>query len=201
MTKSRAQRLAQWRERLNASGLPVFSRTVREIRNVSSSRASSAQDLSDVIGHDASMAARVIQIANSPLFNLQNRDIDTINAAVVMVGFDAVRDLVISVSVIEEMLKGHQHTRVGQHMARAFHAAAQARSFARQGGEKAEEVFVGALLKYVGEMAFWSRAEREAIAIEAELQPGRSGRGRSGDSRSVHASRRRSSPPTAAGSP
>ena len=105
------EKLEQWRGNLNASGLPVFSRTVREIRNVSTSRRSSAQDLSDVIGHDASMAARVIQIANSPLFNLQNRDIDTINAAVVLVGFDAVRDLVISVSVIEEMLKGRQHAR------------------------------------------------------------------------------------------
>lgn len=166
------EQLDSWRGRLNASGLPVFSRTVREIRNVSTSRRSSAQDLSDVIGHDASMAARVIQIANSPLFNLQNRDIDTINAAVVLVGFDAVRDLVISVSVIEEMLKGRQHVRVGQYMARAFHAAAQARSFAKACGDKTEEVFVGALLKQVGAMAFWSRAEREAIAVEAEMEKG-----------------------------
>ena len=166
------RRLELWRGKLNASGLPVFSRTIRDIRNVSSNSRSSARDLSDVIGHDASMAARVIQIANSPLFNLQNRDIDTISSAVVLVGFDAVRELAISVSVIEEMLKGRQHARVGQHMAQAFHAAAQARSFARICGHKSEEVFVAALLKDVGDMAFWSRAEREAMAIEALVVSG-----------------------------
>ncbi len=167
-----ALRVERWRGKLNASGLPVFSRTIRDIRNVSSSSRSSARDLSDVIGHDASMAARVIQIANSPLFNLQNRDIDTISSAVVLVGFDAVRELAISVSVIEEMLKGSQHARVGQHMAQAFHAAAQARAFARICGHKCEEVFVAALLKEVGDMAFWSRADREAEAIETLLADG-----------------------------
>jgi HD-like signal output (HDOD) protein len=167
-----ADKLEHWRSRLTATGLPVFSRTVREIGNVSSSKAASAQDLSDVIGHDASMAARVIRIANSSLFNLQNRDIDTINAAVVMVGFDAVRDLAISVSVIEEMLKGHKHARLGKQLARAFHAAAQARSFAKCSGDNSEEVFVGALLKHVGEMAFWSRAEGEAEDVEAEILRG-----------------------------
>ncbi len=169
---TQTQRLELWRGKLNASGLPVFSRTIRDIRNVSSSSRSSAQDLSDVVGNDASMAARVIQIANSPLFNLQNRDIDTISSAVVLVGFDAVRELAISVSVIEEMLKGRQHARVRQHMAQAFHAAAQARSFARVCGHKSEEVFVAALLKHVGDMAFWSRAEREAMAIEALVMRG-----------------------------
>lgn len=172
MTTAQTNKLEGWRVRLNASGLPVFSRTIREINSISTSQRSSAQDLSDAIGHDASMAARVIQIANSPAFNLQHREIDTISTAVVMLGFDAVRDLVITVSVIEEMLRGDQHARVGKHMARAFHAAAQARSFAVSAGDKPEEVFVGALLKQVGEMAFWSRADVEAEAIEALLQGG-----------------------------
>jgi HDOD domain len=90
----------------------------------------------------------------------------------VLVGFDAVRELAISVTVIEEMLKGRQHARVGQHMAQAFHAAAQARAFARICGHKCEEVFVAALLKEVGDMAFWSRAEQEAEAIETLVADG-----------------------------
>ncbi len=164
--------LEEWRESLNGSRLPIFSQTVRDVKDISSSRASSARDLSEAIGHDASMAARVIQIANSPLFNLQNKNIDTINTAVVMVGFDAVREIAITVGVIEEMLKGYQHERVAQHLSRAFHAAAQARCFANRRDEKADEVFVAALLKEVGAMAFWSRAEREAVVLEAELQRG-----------------------------
>ncbi len=172
MATVKTDKVNKWREYLSGSRLPVFSRTVRDVRKVATSHFSSADDLSDVIGHDASMAARVIQIANSPLFNLQNREIDTISAAVVMVGFDAVREIAITVGVIEEMLKGSQHHRVGRHMARAFHAAAQARAFARHCGGRPDEVFVAALLRQVGEMAFWSRAGREATAIEMRLKQG-----------------------------
>ena len=170
-----SQALEKWRERLNGSGLPVFARTVRDIGEVATSRATSAQDLSEVIGHDASMAARLIRIANSSVFNLQNRPIDTINSAVVLIGFDGVRELAVSVSVIEEMLKGNQHARLSQLMAHAFHAAAHAKFFAaRNKTEHAEEVFVAALLKQVGEMAFWSRAGDEARDIENRLADGSS---------------------------
>jgi HD-like signal output (HDOD) protein len=170
-------RLQAMREKLGSSGLPVFARTVREVTSVATSSASSADDLSDVIGKDASMSARLIRVANSPMFNLQNRQIDTISAAVVLTGFDAVRELAVSVSVIEQMLKGRQHAKVAQHMARAFHAAAQAKAFAvSQGDECPEEVFVAALLKEVGEMAFWSADTEESVELEARLANGEESR-------------------------
>ncbi len=165
-----SQKLDQWRARLNTSSLPVFARTVRDIRHVATDKGASADDLSEVVGHDVSMSARLIQVANSPIFNLQNRLIDTISTAVVMIGFDAVKDLALSVSVIEEMLKGNMHARVVQFMSRSFHAAVQARSFTKlEGHEQADEVFAAALFKYVGQMAFWSRAEGEAVELEKSL--------------------------------
>lgn len=164
------QKLDQWRARLNTSSLPVFARTVRDVRHVATDKGASADDLSEVVGHDVSMSARLIQVANSPIFNLQNRLIDTISTAVVMIGFDAIKDLALSVSVIEEMLKGNMHARVAQFMSRSFHAAVQARAFAKlEGHEQADEVFAAALFKYVGQMAFWSRAEEEAVELEMLL--------------------------------
>lgn len=173
MAEQAPGKLEQWRARLNASGLPVFARTVRDISHIANSEATSASDLSQVIGQDAAMAVRILQIANSSLFNLQNRSVETISEAVVLVGFNAVRELAISVSVIEELLKGDQHGQLGAIMARAFHAAAQAKFLAeRQSVSGTEEVFVAALLKQVGEMAFWARAERDAERLEAQLQQG-----------------------------
>ena len=167
--------LDKWRERLNASDLPVFARTVRKVGEVATSQRSSAQDLSEVIGHDASMAARLIRIANSPMFNVQNRSIETISNAVVLIGFDSVRDLAVSISIVEEVLKGNRHARVGQLMAHAFHAAAHAKSFAVHNKvDHAEEIFVAALLKQVGEMAFWSRAGAETTQIESRVADGAS---------------------------
>jgi len=51
-------------------------------------------------------------------------------------------------------------------MARSFHAAVQARDFAeRRGDEAAEEVFIAALLRYVGEITFWCVAGEEGKKI------------------------------------
>ncbi len=163
------QALANGRERLNGTGLPVFARTVREISVVATDRVSSAKDLSDVVSHDAGMTSRLIQITNSSLFNLQSR-VDTISSAVVVMGFDAVRELAVSVSVIDEVLKGENHERVSRCMAHGFHAAAHAKTLSQHLlDSKSEEVFVASLLRYVGEMAFWSRAGEEAQQLDAAL--------------------------------
>ena len=158
--------LQEWRERLNASGLPAFARTVREIASVARDADASAQDLSRVVSRDAAMTARLIHIANSSLFNLQGKPVETVSNAIVLLGFDAVRDLAVSVSVIDEMLKGDQHSQLGHLMAHGFHAAAHAKSFVSEAGAKgSEEVFVATLLKDIGPMAFFSRAGDEADVL------------------------------------
>ena len=68
LSQQARESLQEWRESLNGSRLPIFSQTVRDVKDISSSRATSARELSEAIGRDASMAARV-SIANSPLFN------------------------------------------------------------------------------------------------------------------------------------
>ena len=68
------------------------------------------------------------------MFNVQNRSIETISNAVVLIGFDSVRDLAVSISIVEEVLKGNRHARVGQLMAHAFHAAALAAGGKDNGG-------------------------------------------------------------------
>lgn len=167
------QDLDAWVDKLSASGMPIFSETVRAVSGVVSRRETSAHDLAGAIGRDAALAARLLKVANSPLFNLQHRDIDTISSAVVLLGFDAVRDLAISLSLIEQVLKGRSHERVTRSLARSFHAAAQARSFsAALHDDCPEGVFVAALLRNIGEMAFWANAREEAAAIDRLIRAG-----------------------------
>ena len=153
--------------------MPIFARTVSDVAAVTRDEATSASDLSEVVGHDASMASRLLRIAGSTLFNLQGRKIETISAAIVLIGFDAVRELAVSLALIEHVLQGRQHHRVTQHMGRAFHAAAQAKAFARFRKDKCpEEVFVAALLQQLGAMSFWASAAPEGDAIERLVDAG-----------------------------
>ncbi len=149
--------LGAWVQRLSERGMPIFARTAQDIGKVTSRSDSTASELSRVVLQDASMTARLLRIANSPLFNVTGRTISTVSRAVVLLGFDEVRSICLSIAVVESMLRGPQRQRVLDEMARSFHAAVQARSFAEQRKDKApEEVFIATLLCQLGDMAFWT---------------------------------------------
>ena len=174
LSSETSPQLEHWQARLNSSCLPAFARSIREIAHVASANDSSAADLSEAVSHDVAVTTRLLQIANSSLFNVQGGTIDTVSSAVVLVGFNAVRDLAVTISLIDEMLKGKRQDRVARMMAHAIHSAVHAKGFAASiEGVNAEEVFVATLLKEVGHMAFWSQAEDEADAVQATAGAGK----------------------------
>ena len=162
--------LDAWREQVHLSALPVFARTVRDVGLVANSVASSAGDLSQVVGKDPGLTTKVVRIANSPIFNLQNRSVASIPEAVVLIGFDSIKDLAVSVTVLEEFRKGRSPERVGSLMAQGFHTATQARYLAGQLSDTPlDEVFLAGLLQDLGAMAFWAHGEAESEALEQAL--------------------------------
>jgi HD-like signal output (HDOD) protein len=59
---------------------------------------SSLMDLADVISYDPAISAKILKIANSPLYG-QVSEIDTINRAVSLLGTKTVHDTVLAISV------------------------------------------------------------------------------------------------------
>lgn len=162
-----------WVNAITEDELPLFAQSLSEISTVASQARSSAGDLAQVISLDVSMSVRLLKIANSPMLNPQNRTIDSVRAAVVLMGFDAVRDLAFSLSLVSELHGERAHPRVVELLAHAFHAASQAQVLALAGrDESPEEVFVAGLLLNVGEMAFWSRPRPETRDIDVRLAGG-----------------------------
>jgi HD-like signal output (HDOD) protein len=166
--------LGTWVQRLSERGMPIFARTAQDIGKVTSNIDSTASELSRVVLQDAAMTARLLRIANSPLFNVTGRTISTVSRAVVLLGFDEVRSICLSIAVVESMLKGPQKDRVLDEMARSFHAAVQARSFSEKRGDQApEEVFIATLLYQLGDMAFWTFSGPMGRELDAALaKPG-----------------------------
>lgn len=168
--------LVEWVERLSDKGMPVFAKTVKDIAGVAADRESSAAELSRVILQDAAMTARLLRVANSPIYGLSQsgRAISTVSRAVVLLGFDTVRSLCLTLAVIDSLGDGSQKTRIAGHMARSFHAAVQARALAEKRRDPSpEEVFIATLLCNIGDLAFWSLNSGIADRLEAALrQPG-----------------------------
>ncbi|MGI9325230.1 MAG: HDOD domain-containing protein [Pseudomonadales bacterium] len=160
--------LARWLERAESTNVPVFSATVSEVTSIVDSSRSSAQDLAAAIGHDAALTAKLLKLANSPLFLQQGRSARTIGSAVVLLGFNAVRDLAITLSIIDRATRGPEFTPLLDTLLRAFHCAGQARAIALSGAtEEPEELFLAGLLSRLGELVFWASQMPETDALAA----------------------------------
>ena len=158
--------LDNWIHRISENELPIFKYTVSAINNVVSDDDSSTSDLSHIILRDANLTARVLRVANSATYNATGSTISTISRAIVYIGFNLVRDISMSLAIIDALLTGKAKEHVMKLMASSFHAAVQARDYAeRRGDSSAEEVFIAALLSNLGEMIFWCVAGEDGDRI------------------------------------
>jgi len=166
--------LAEWIERIRGREMPVFAHTVDALRRIVGDERASASVLAQVILKDAPMTTKVLRLANSAYFNQSHQGVSTVSRAIVVLGFDPVAQLALSVALIDSLLGGGVRSRIHREMARSFHAAVQARwAIRRRGEQQGEEVFIAALLSRVGEMAFWCFGGEQAQALSRCLDQGK----------------------------
>jgi HD-like signal output (HDOD) protein len=162
-----------WIKQLNEKDMPVFSGTVAEVSVVVNSSDTSASDVANVVLRDASLTGRVLKAVNSFHFNPTNHTINTVSRAVMVMGFDQVRVLTLSMVLVDNLTQGYQRQKLIDEMASAFHAATQAQEFARinRVGDP-EDLFVATLLSRLGKMAFWAFAGKQADDLLEKLESG-----------------------------
>jgi len=155
-----------WIARLNQEDMPIFGRTVQAIVSIAEDSESSISELANVILQDSSMTSKVLRLANTAFYNPSNRSVSTVSRAVMLVGFDTIRAISLTLALVESIVRSGNRDHLMAELARSLHAATQARSLARTMGDSAaEEIFVATLLYNVGELAFWCFAKEEGEAL------------------------------------
>lgn len=162
-----------WIKQLSEKDMPVFSGTVAEVSAVVNSDDTSASDVAHVVLRDASLTGRVLKAVNSFHFNPTSQPINTVSRAVMVMGFDQVRVLTLSMILVDNLSRGKQRQKLIDEMASAFHAATQAQEFARinKVGDP-EDLFVATLLSRLGKMAFWAFADEQAEQLLEKIEEG-----------------------------
>ena len=175
MDEAENEELENWLRRLSEEEMPALANTAQKIADLAEDENSNINDLAEIISQDAAMTANVLRLTNSA-YHIPSSKNNTINRALVMLGFNEVRTMCLTVSVLKQMTEKSSHSQLTKLMGRAFHAAVQARSLAIQRGERApEEVFISALMYNLGEMAFWCFGGEQAEKLGKELEkPGTS---------------------------
>ena len=92
--------------RLEGAGtLRTLPEVVRKICLMLESRESSSAELGRLISTDQVVTARVLRLVNSSFYGFPNR-ISTITQALVLLGFNVMKGILLGISVVEEMNRG-----------------------------------------------------------------------------------------------
>lgn len=122
----------------------------------------SSEDLAQVIVQDQAIASKVLKLVNSPFYGFSGR-IQSISQGIVILGFNAVKNLVLSTSVIDAF-RGATSGELFRLDTLWVHSAAVATT-AKLLAERTkvcdpEDAFVGALLHDIGKVLLWTSEPR-----------------------------------------
>ncbi|MBM4176719.1 MAG: HDOD domain-containing protein [Ignavibacteria bacterium] len=79
--------------------LPTLPNVANEIMNMIDKPYVSAAKLAKLISQDQGMVAKILSLANSPVYGLTQK-VSTIELAIVVLGFDTIKELIISLSIL-----------------------------------------------------------------------------------------------------
>lgn len=172
-TPSRMNSTQAWVSYLSKVELPVLANTLRQINELTDNRNSTVNELANVILNDAQLTSQVLRLSNTVFYNQTRTQVSTISRAITLIGFDSVKSMAISSLIVDSLLQRNDRPHLLRCLARAIHAAVQARCLMPRRNEHAlEEVFIGALLMNIGELAFWSCETDQASDLEQHLGEG-----------------------------
>lgn len=134
--------------------LPTLPRTVLRITELVNDPRASAKDLSIIITDDQVLTARLLKLVNSSFYGFPQR-VSTVTGAIVLLGFDAIRNLLLTTSVLDLFPARIAKVRRDQeqlwdHSLGCAIGAKSIGNFLRH--EKLEELFVAGLLHDIGKI-------------------------------------------------
>ena len=148
-------------------GLPPLPAAVQRLCEMADDPDARLQEMADIILSDQSLTARVLRVANSAFYGFSGR-IGTVNQAIVLLGFHAIRNMALSLSLMSVRVGGH--TRVALDSTDLWRhslatACAARRIAADQGTSDPEEAFVAGLLHDIGKIVLSGFCPEEYASI------------------------------------
>lgn len=150
--------------------LPTLPRTVLKITELVNDPKSSAKDLARVIADDQVLTARLLKLVNSSFYGFPER-ISTVTGAIVLLGFDAIRNLLLTTSVFDLFANHNRKKKQDQekfwdHSLGCAVGAKVIGNYLRH--DRIEELFVSGLLHDIGkivEMMYLADEYTKVVAV------------------------------------
>ncbi len=147
--------LIRLKSRMAKSGgdLPIFSASGQRLRLVSANPNSSAMTLAMEAMKDANLSTKLLRLANSPYYNRRGIGIGTISQAVMLLGFDTVMNLSLTLRMVESFQQENPEIDMNGMLVTALLSAGFVRDLALEcGHNNPEESYVCALMHNLGQI-------------------------------------------------
>lgn len=154
--------------------LPALGQSVAMVTRMASGESDTVEQLAQAILADASLTHRLLRLANSPLYRtLDSAAVTTVSRALVLLGFDQIRTLALSMMLMDRLVESAQSRAVMRDFGQALGAAAVARcTLQRRWPACAEEGAIGAMFRNVGRLIAAIHVPEAVAAVRAEVGEG-----------------------------
>ncbi len=168
---NRIRRIAQ-----GIHDLPTLPTVVAKIIELVDNPRTNAAALARLISSDPGLTARMLKMANSAYYGFPKR-IGTINLAIVVLGFNTVRDLAVSASLVERVSLNYEgNDLLGDFWEHSVSTAVAARMLQRLSPSRsAGEAFVAGLLHDIGRLVVARYLPDEFIKVQGLVEQGELG--------------------------
>jgi putative nucleotidyltransferase with HDIG domain len=148
--------------------LPTLPEVALRVREVVDDENASASQIADIIAQDAALSARLLQVANSPLYR-GRQEIDRLSMVISRLGNKLVRNLVTS-QVMKQMFQA-TNDMVDQRLRAVWEHSVQVAAIARAlagqtPGVEPDQAMLGGLLHDIGTLPILYRAEERDELLE-----------------------------------
>jgi len=156
---------------------PALSDSVSRINKVTNSENESVGSLTNEILKDVALTNKLLRLVNTAQFShAGGGGISTISRAVALVGFAAIRNMALSVVLLERMENKAHAQQLKEEFLRSLMAGSVASELCLVQRES-EESFVAAMLQHLGRMLTEFYFPEEAVQVRQLVRPARAGSG------------------------
>ncbi|NLR74940.1 serine/threonine protein kinase [Leeia aquatica] len=157
----------------HAQDFPALSRSISAINKLVAADAESIHRLAETILRDFSLTNKLLRMVNSATYGQFGGTISTISRAVMILGFEAVRNLAIGLVLFEHLQNRSQASHLRELMLSTFLSGLLAKGVARKLNLRStEESFIGGMFYQIGKLLTAYYLHDEYQEIERRQQQG-----------------------------
>jgi serine/threonine protein kinase len=153
------------------SDFPALSKTISDINNIVSSEQDGADTLSRVILKDFALTNKLLKIVNTAVYAQFGNTVSTISRAVVILGFEAIRNAAITLLLFEHLQNKAQANHLKDEAIAAFFNGIIGKEIALKSGVRdAEEAMICAMFHNLGKLLATFYFYEETLEINKRMQ-------------------------------